>query len=104
MQECVLSAHSHVLLLILTPARHTRARGRPARASRRRNYDVYLGRAQFAAIREAPLAWGFELKDEAGRALAMIDRNFSGFGIELLTDAGAARRGTRARGAPTQGP
>eukprot|EP00887_Chlorella_sp_A99_P007876 scaffold20.g7876.t1 len=30
----------------------------------------------------------FELKDGQGRTLALIDRNFSGFGKELFTDAG----------------
>lgn len=32
----------------------------------RRNYDLYLGRRQFASINGSFLAWEFELKDEAG--------------------------------------
>lgn len=40
----------------------------------RRNYDLYLGRRQMAQISGGLLAWEFELKDEAGRTLALIDR------------------------------
>lgn len=54
----------------------------------RRNYDLLLGSRQFAAVSAPLLAWEFELKDEAGGTLALIDRNFSGFGRELFTDAG----------------
>ena len=43
-------------------------------------------RHQFAAVQGGLLAWEFELKDEAGGTLALIDRNFSGFGKELFTD------------------
>jgi hypothetical protein len=34
------------------------------------------------------LMWDFHLKDEEGRAFASINRNWSGFGKELFTDAG----------------
>jgi uncharacterized protein YxjI len=54
----------------------------------RRPYDLFLGARQFAAVDAGLLAWEFELKDEAGGTLALIDRNFVGFGKELLTDAG----------------
>ncbi|KAK2076287.1 hypothetical protein QBZ16_001219 [Prototheca wickerhamii] len=54
----------------------------------RRNYDLYIDRRQFSAIEGALLAWDFELKDEQGKTLALIDRNFQGFGKELFTDAG----------------
>lgn len=54
----------------------------------RRNYDVYVDKCQFAAIRGATLAWEFLLQNERGEALARIDRNFSGWGKELFTDAG----------------
>jgi hypothetical protein len=42
----------------------------------RRNYDLYIGKKQFAAISGTFLAWEFELKDETGGTLALIDRNF----------------------------
>eukprot|EP00197_Chlamydomonas_leiostraca_P013131 CAMPEP_0202872482 /NCGR_PEP_ID=MMETSP1391-20130828/21300_1 /ASSEMBLY_ACC=CAM_ASM_000867 /TAXON_ID=1034604 /ORGANISM="Chlamydomonas leiostraca, Strain SAG 11-49" /LENGTH=518 /DNA_ID=CAMNT_0049553531 /DNA_START=71 /DNA_END=1624 /DNA_ORIENTATION=+ len=54
----------------------------------RRNYDMYLGARQFAAISGTFLAWEFELKDEKGGTLALIDRNFQGLGKEIFTDAG----------------
>uniref|UniRef100_A0A383V788 Phospholipid scramblase n=1 Tax=Tetradesmus obliquus TaxID=3088 RepID=A0A383V788_TETOB len=54
----------------------------------KRNYDLYLGRRQFAAINGGFLAWEFELKDGQGNTLALIDRNFLGFAKEIFTDAG----------------
>jgi len=54
----------------------------------KRNYDLYQGKRQFASITGSFLAWEFELKDEHGGTLALIDRNFLGFGRELFTDAG----------------
>ena len=54
----------------------------------KRKYDLYLGRRQFAAIEGGFLAWEFALRDADGGTLALIDRNFQGFGKELFTDAG----------------
>jgi uncharacterized protein YxjI len=54
----------------------------------RRRYDLFLNQQQFAAVDSPLLAWEFELKDRHGDTLALIDRNFSGFGKELFTDAG----------------
>lgn len=54
----------------------------------RRKYDLFLGNTQYAAINGNFLAWEFRLEDKHGSTLALIDRNFSGFGIELFTDAG----------------
>jgi len=54
----------------------------------KRNYDLYLGQRQFASITGSFLAWEFELKDAEGGTLALIDRNFLGFGKEIFTDAG----------------
>lgn len=54
----------------------------------KRNYDLYLAKSQFGEIKGNFLAWEFEITDERGGTLALIDRNFSGFGIELFTDAG----------------
>jgi hypothetical protein len=34
------------------------------------------------------LAWEFEMQDEAGNTMALIDRNFQGFAKEIFTDAG----------------
>ncbi|KAK9826339.1 hypothetical protein WJX74_010281 [Apatococcus lobatus] len=53
-----------------------------------RNYAIYIDRKQFAAINGNFLAWEFTLTDERGGVLALIDRNFQGFGKELFTDAG----------------
>ena len=54
----------------------------------KRKYDLYLGKRQFAAIEGGFLAWEFALRDATGGTLALIDRNFQGFGKELFTDAG----------------
>jgi uncharacterized protein YxjI len=54
----------------------------------RRRYDLFMGTRQFASIDGGLLAWEFELKDRHGGTLALIDRNFSGFGKEMFTDAG----------------
>jgi len=54
----------------------------------RRNYDLYMDKMQFGEIKGNFLAWEFEVTDENSRTLALIDRNFSGFGVELFTDAG----------------
>lgn len=42
----------------------------------RRNYDLYVDRRQVAAIRGDFLAWQFEVTDDKGGVLALIDRNF----------------------------
>eukprot|EP00198_Chlamydomonas_reinhardtii_P007189 XP_001696525.1 phospholipid scramblase [Chlamydomonas reinhardtii] len=54
----------------------------------KRNYDLYMGKSQFAAISGTFLAWEFELKDSQGGTLALVDRNFQGFAKEIFTDAG----------------
>ncbi|KAG2438624.1 hypothetical protein HXX76_005172 [Chlamydomonas incerta] len=54
----------------------------------KRNYDLYMGKSQFAAISGTFLAWEFELKDVQGGTLALVDRNFQGFAKEIFTDAG----------------
>ncbi|CAK9274896.1 unnamed protein product, partial [Sphagnum jensenii] len=55
----------------------------------RRNYDVYLGNKQFAAVENPGFwHWTFTLKDRNQGRLAEIDRNWRGFGYEFLTDAG----------------
>ena len=54
----------------------------------RRVYNLFIGQEQFARIDSPFLAWEFLMTDESGKPLALIDRNFSGFGKELFTDAG----------------
>lgn len=55
----------------------------------RRNYDLYLGNKQFAAVENPGLwNWTFTLQDIDGAVLAEINRNWRGFGFELFTDAG----------------
>ncbi|GFR43289.1 hypothetical protein Agub_g4354, partial [Astrephomene gubernaculifera] len=54
----------------------------------KRNYDLYMGKSQFAAISGNFLAWEFQLQDASGATLALVDRNFQGFAKEIFTDAG----------------
>ncbi|CAK8576959.1 unnamed protein product [Lathyrus sativus] len=55
----------------------------------RRLYDLYLGNKQFAVVENPGLwNWTFTLKDIDGEVLAQIDRDWRGFGFEILTDAG----------------
>lgn len=55
----------------------------------RRIYDLYLGTKQFAVVENAGFwDWTFTLKDENGKTLAEIDRDWRGFGFEMFTDAG----------------
>lgn len=54
----------------------------------RRVYNLFIGQEQFARIDSPFLAWEFLMTNESGKPLALIDRNFSGFGKELFTDAG----------------
>ncbi len=54
----------------------------------RRVYNLFIGQEQFARIDSPFLAWEFLMIDENNKPLALIDRNFSGFGKELFTDAG----------------
>mmetsp|Transcript_23118 Transcript_23118/g.72144 ORF Transcript_23118/g.72144 Transcript_23118/m.72144 type:complete len:107 (-) Transcript_23118:28-348(-) len=53
-----------------------------------RNYDLYYNKEQFARINGSFLTWVFNLESETGEQLAVIDRNWSGFGKEIFTDAG----------------
>lgn len=55
----------------------------------RRIYDLYLGNKQFAVVENPGLwNWTFTMKDIDGNVLAQIDRDWRGFGLEVLTDAG----------------
>ncbi|XP_050915736.1 altered inheritance rate of mitochondria protein 25 [Lathyrus oleraceus] len=55
----------------------------------RRLYDLYLGNKQFAVVENPGLwNWTFTLKDIDGEVLAQVDRDWRGFGFEILTDAG----------------
>ncbi|KAG0592022.1 hypothetical protein KC19_1G218700 [Ceratodon purpureus] len=55
----------------------------------KRIYDVYIGNKQFATVENPGLwNWTFTLADDSGGVLAVIDRNWRGFGFEFLTDAG----------------
>ncbi|KAM6586408.1 hypothetical protein CsatA_009013 [Cannabis sativa] len=56
----------------------------------RRIYDLYLGNQQFAVVENPGFwNWTFTLKDIDGNVLAEIDRDWRGFGLEVLfTDAG----------------
>ncbi|CAH1430151.1 unnamed protein product [Lactuca virosa] len=55
----------------------------------RRVYDLYLGDEQFAVVENPGFwHWTFTLKGIHGEVLAEIDRDWRGFGYEVLTDAG----------------
>ncbi|GAA5910617.1 hypothetical protein JCM6882_001041 [Rhodosporidiobolus microsporus] len=63
----------------------------------KRRYNLFVKRAgdgrddfeQFARYDGSLLAWDFEAKDEEGRTIGSVNRNFSGFARELFTDTGA---------------
>lgn len=52
----------------------------------RRRYDLVVGDTQFAEIDAPFLSWDFQLKDEKGDLLGSVNKNFTGFGREILTD------------------
>ncbi|GAQ78693.1 hypothetical protein KFL_000170390 [Klebsormidium nitens] len=55
----------------------------------KRNYDSYVGNRQFGEVNNWGFWWWtFEVKGENGENMAVIDRNWRGFGFELMTDAG----------------
>uniref|UniRef100_A0A1J3JQM9 Phospholipid scramblase n=1 Tax=Noccaea caerulescens TaxID=107243 RepID=A0A1J3JQM9_NOCCA len=55
----------------------------------RRIYDLYLGNKQFAVVENPGFwNWTFTVKGADGEVLAQIDRDWRGFGFEILTDAG----------------
>eukprot|EP00898_Chlorokybus_atmophyticus_P003589 jgi/Chlat1/4230/Chrsp27S04248 len=54
----------------------------------RRKYDMYFNKQQFGSIDGGFLTWEFEVQDQHGQPLAVINRNWSNFGRELFTDAG----------------
>jgi len=54
----------------------------------RRKYDLFIGQNQFGAIDEQMLQWDFHLKDDQGKLLGTINKNWTGFGRELFTEAG----------------
>ncbi|GAA6031739.1 hypothetical protein JCM8097_001962 [Rhodosporidiobolus ruineniae] len=59
----------------------------------RRRYNLFrkVGEGdfeQFARFDGGFLAWDFEAKDEEGRVVGSVSRNFSGFARELFTDTG----------------
>ncbi|KAF1896811.1 hypothetical protein Lal_00034512 [Lupinus albus] len=55
----------------------------------RRIYDLYLGNKQFAVVENPGFwNWTFTMKDINGEVLAQVDRDWRGFGFEILTDAG----------------
>ncbi|GAA5828470.1 hypothetical protein JCM11251_006263 [Rhodosporidiobolus azoricus] len=63
----------------------------------KRRYNLFVKRVeegeqefeQFARFDGNLLAWDFEAKDEQGRTIGSVNRNFSGFARELFTDTGA---------------
>ena len=50
-----------------------------------RNYELFLGKRQFAAINGGLLAWEFMLKNEQDGVLALIDRNFQVLMVNCCT-------------------
>lgn len=68
----------------------------------RRNYDLYVDKRQFAAIRSGFLSWDFELHDEVGRPLAKIDRQEPSSASPLPRFGGARLPGALTIDAPSQ--
>ena len=54
----------------------------PAQSSSLANFT------QFAAIDEQFLSWDFSFKDQSGKLIGSVNRNFAGWGRELFTDMG----------------
>ncbi|KAM0749194.1 Scramblase-domain-containing protein [Meredithblackwellia eburnea MCA 4105] len=59
----------------------------------RRKYHHFLKRdgenfIQFGTTDSGLLAWDFYVRDESGKTIGSINRNFAGFGRELFTDTG----------------
>jgi uncharacterized protein YxjI len=54
----------------------------------RRRYDLFLNNKQFARIDGGFLSWDFHSKDSNDKDLCIINRNFSGFAVEIFTDKG----------------
>eukprot|EP01083_Nonionella_stella_P099325 279282_1 len=54
----------------------------------RRRYDLFLHQKQFARVDTGFMGWEFEVKNDDGQKMAVIDRNFEGWGKLLLADAG----------------
>ena len=53
----------------------------------RRRYDLFVQQKQFARVDGGFLAMEFEACDEDGIPLARVEKNWTGFGRELFTDA-----------------
>ncbi|KAJ3281862.1 hypothetical protein HK104_011226, partial [Borealophlyctis nickersoniae] len=54
----------------------------------RRKYDLFLKRRQFGMIDGGFWAWDFNIIDEEGGLIGVINRNFVGFAREIFTDTG----------------
>lgn len=54
----------------------------------KRQYDLFVGKEQFAKIDAPFLSWDFSLHDRENRTLGTINRNFSGLAREIFTDTG----------------
>ncbi|MES1916905.1 MAG: hypothetical protein MHM6MM_008679 [Cercozoa sp. M6MM] len=54
----------------------------------RRRYNLYLGDTHFGRVDGGFLDWSFAARDAKSDTLAVVDRNFAGWGRELLADAG----------------
>ncbi|KAJ1501063.1 hypothetical protein HMI55_006639 [Coelomomyces lativittatus] len=56
----------------------------------KRKYKLFDAKGrQFASINAPPLSWEFTLKNEEGKPLGCIDRNFSKFTHEVFTNKGS---------------
>lgn len=49
---------------------------------------IEAGMAQFAHVNEPFLSWDFTLRDEEGKTIGSVNRNFGGFAREIFTDTG----------------
>eukprot|EP00177_Eucheuma_denticulatum_P004439 GFKZ01008063.1.p1 GENE.GFKZ01008063.1~~GFKZ01008063.1.p1 ORF type:complete len:467 (+),score=60.27 GFKZ01008063.1:106-1506(+) len=53
----------------------------------RRRYSLYVDKNQFASVDSGFLAVDFDMRDEGGRKIASVNKDFTGFARELFTDA-----------------
>lgn len=53
----------------------------------RRRYDLFVDKTQFASVDSGFLAVDFDMRDQNGRKMASVNKDFTGFAREIFTDA-----------------
>mmetsp|Transcript_19772 Transcript_19772/g.78736 ORF Transcript_19772/g.78736 Transcript_19772/m.78736 type:complete len:248 (+) Transcript_19772:506-1249(+) len=53
----------------------------------RRRYNLYVNKEQFARVDSGFLAVDFDMRDDQDKKMASVNKDFTGFGREIFTDA-----------------